>query len=319
MIRRHVASAAVLLSALAVMTTLRRRTLRWRHATETRLHAGSHVIDTRHGPIEFGDDAGPGAADPAKPPLLVLHGTGGGYAVGLVLGRAVAASSADGSPGPRVIAPSRPGYLRTPLSTGRTFTEQAAALTELLDALGIERAAIAGVSSGAPVAIQLALRDPARVERLVLWAAVTSRAHPRVARITRGPLATNIGAWLTVRVIPATARMRLRRGRIRDPRALATLSELGAAFFPLDLSAAGMRNDDTQVAALPDLALETLGMPTLIVHGTADRAVPFADATHAAQRIPAARLVPVRGGDHALSLVSPEALHAIARFLVGRS
>lgn len=247
----------------------------------------------------------------------MLHGTAGGYALGLVLGRAIAASAADGSARRRIVAPSRPGYLRTPLSTGRTFAEHAAAVAALLDALGIERAAVAGVSSGAPSAIQLALRDPARVERLLLWAGITDRFRPDVARVTRGPFATDLGAWLTLRALTVTARLRLWRGGIHDPRAFATLRELGAAFFPLDLCSAGMRNDDAQVAALPDLPLEALGVPTLIVHGTADRTVPFAHATRAAQRIPTAQLVPVAGADHTLTLVAPQALGAIADFLAG--
>jgi hypothetical protein len=35
------------------------------------------------------------------------------------------------------------------------------------------------------------------------------------------------------------------------------------------------------------------------------------------QRIPAARIVPIAGGDHALTLVAPEARRAIAQFLAG--
>jgi pimeloyl-ACP methyl ester carboxylesterase len=67
-----------------------------------------------------------------------------------------------------------------------------------------------------------------------------------------------------------------------------------------------------QVAALRDLPLELLDVPTLIVHGTADRTVPFAHAERAARRIPSARLLPVTGADHALTLVAPQALGAIA-------
>jgi 2-hydroxy-6-oxonona-2,4-dienedioate hydrolase len=297
-----------------LLRRLRRRAARWRAGTEARLRAGSRVVETVHGPVEYGV-AEPDGSGEAASPLLVLHGTAGGYPVGLVLGRALAASCAEGAIPSRIVAPSRPGYLRTPLSTGRTFAEQAEAIAALLDALAIERAAIVGVSSGALPALELALRATARVERLVLWAGVTCRFRPDVAQLARGPLATDLGAQLALRALAVTARLRLRHGDIHDPRALATLRELGAASFPLDLCRAGMRNDDAQVAALPDLSLERLRVPTLIVHGTADRAVPFANAARAAQRIPAARLVPVAGADHALTLVAPDALGAIAEFL----
>lgn len=315
----------VVVTLLAVVATLgfgvllrrvRRRAAWWRQATEVGLRAGSRVVRTTRGPVEYGEVCLGGVGGPA-PPLMVLHGTAGGYASGLVLGRAVAGFGADGCVCRRIVAPSRPGYLRTPLPVGRTFAEQAAAVAALLDALDIERAAVVGVSSGALSAVQLALREPARVERLVVWAGITGRLRPDVARVAGGPLATDLGAWLALRALTVTARLRLWRGGIHDPRALASLRELGATFFPLDLYRTGMRNDDAQVAALSDLPLELLGVPTLIVHGTADRTVPFAQATGAAQRIPAARLVPVSGADHALTLVAPEALDAIAAFLAG--
>ena len=318
--RCDVDTCVVLMSVLAAVAALarrgRRRAAAWRHATDARLRAESSVVQTAAGPVEYAE-AGRSSAGTRSPPLIVLHGTAGGYVSGLVLGRALAASIADGSVPCRIIAPSRPGYLRTPLSTGRTFAEQASAVAALLDTLGIEEAAVTGVSSGGPAAVELALREPARIGRLVLWAGITSRCRPNVARMTHGPLATDLGAQLALRAISPIARHRLRRGRIDDPRALTTLQALAASFFPLDLSSEGMHNDDAQAAALPDLALEALEVPTLIVHGTADRTVPFAQASRAAQRIPAARLVPVADADHAQSLVAPQALAAIAEFLAG--
>ena len=80
---------------------------------------------------------------------MVLHGGPGGHDQGFA-----AASLARAGYG--VIAPSRPGYLRTPLSTGRTFEEQADALAALLDALEVDRVVPYGVSAGGPPTIHFA-------------------------------------------------------------------------------------------------------------------------------------------------------------------
>jgi pimeloyl-ACP methyl ester carboxylesterase len=48
------------------------------------------------------------------------------------------------------------------------YKRQAAALLELMDAEGLERATIGGVSWGGMIALELALTAPARVERLIL-------------------------------------------------------------------------------------------------------------------------------------------------------
>jgi len=68
----------------------------------------------------------------------------------------------------RVIAPSRFGYLRTPLPANASHVAQADTLASLLDALGVTRAVVLAVSAGAQPATHLALRHPERVQALVL-------------------------------------------------------------------------------------------------------------------------------------------------------
>jgi pimeloyl-ACP methyl ester carboxylesterase len=73
---------------------------------------------------------------------------------GLALGDEVFAAA-----GHTVLVPSRPGYGRTPLSTGISAEGFADAIRELCAHLGIARvAAAAGISGGGPTAATLALR-----------------------------------------------------------------------------------------------------------------------------------------------------------------
>lgn len=69
--------------------------------------------------------------------------------------------------GIRVFAVSRFGYLRTPRPDDASPEMQADAHVCLLDALDVDKAAVMGVSAGAPSALQTAIRHPARVSALV--------------------------------------------------------------------------------------------------------------------------------------------------------
>jgi len=114
------------------------------------------------GPIEYRDTGGGG------PVVLLLNG--GHTNCNSPFGHEAFFRAA----GFRLIAPSRPGYGRTPSATGRRAEDFADALVELLDQLGLGRVVVFGISAGGPTALQMAGRHPARVERLILEVAVTT-------------------------------------------------------------------------------------------------------------------------------------------------
>ena len=69
-------------------------------AAEQRVTGKSQVVQTRHGTMEYAEQG-------RGPPLLMIHGTGGGFDQGLLFSKDIIGS------GIRVIAPSRFGYLRS--------------------------------------------------------------------------------------------------------------------------------------------------------------------------------------------------------------
>jgi pimeloyl-ACP methyl ester carboxylesterase len=68
---------------------------------------------------------------------------------------------------------SRPGYGRTPSNVGRSNTEAADGLVELLDELEIPQCSVIAISGGGPTGVALAANYPERVDSLVLIAANT--------------------------------------------------------------------------------------------------------------------------------------------------
>jgi pimeloyl-ACP methyl ester carboxylesterase len=104
--------------------------------------------------------------------VLVFHG--GHQRAGLPLGEDVYADA-----GYTVLAPSRPGYGRTPLPTGRSVTGFADVTRALCEQLGITRvAAVVGTSAGGPTAVAMAARHADLVARLILQSAVGPLPYP---------------------------------------------------------------------------------------------------------------------------------------------
>ena len=273
-------------------------------------------IAARRGPVEYAS-LGDG------PTVLALHGAMGGYDQGLILARTI------GAPGYRFVAVSRPGYLGTPLSAGGTPEEQADLCADLLDALGGSRAAVMAVSGGGPCALQFALRHRDRCWGLVLVSTCSGKIETPV------PLAFHLIKLLARWPWFAAA---MHRRAMRDPEAAARRSipdpvvrartlqdpDAGPLFRALLRSTSdrmalrlpGTENDIrvTRTTAYP---LEQIAVPVLVVHGTADRLVPFPEHGKAlATRIPGAELLAIEGGEHVAIFTHRAAVRArVTEFL----
>lgn len=95
---------------------------------------------------------------------MLLHGFTGGAATWT--------SCRERLEGLHVIAPDLPGHGRSPSPPpDMGFGEAADAVVRVLDDAGVERAAWLGYSMGGRVALQIALRHPARVDRLIVESA----------------------------------------------------------------------------------------------------------------------------------------------------
>jgi pimeloyl-ACP methyl ester carboxylesterase len=141
-------------------------------------------------------------------PLLLLHG--GGSTIDVTFGRV----QPDLSANRRVIAIEEQGHGRTsdreaPVSF-ETSADDAAAL---LRYLRVERADVFGFSNGASTGLQLAIRHPGLVRKLVFASAMTKRdgAHPQLWEFMRNADFSNMPQLLKdafLRVNPDDAKLR---------------------------------------------------------------------------------------------------------------
>jgi pimeloyl-ACP methyl ester carboxylesterase len=280
----------------------------WKKEKIAALDAGSKIVQTSAGPVEYVEHG-------SGPAVLVCHGAPGGYDQAALIGDALAKD------GFRVIAPSRPGFLRTPLTTGLLFEDQADALAALLDSLGVKKASVLGFSTGAQVAVDFALRHPDRTDALVLLSPVTmpyERYAPNEPRQLLSDAALfkttgDMGAWFFVKQAKRDPRWLLDgvfatdttlddqdRGKLadfvlQDPAQLAFFQNLVGTQAPLSPRESGARNDLILVRALAPVAYEKILAPTLVVNGSADAAAKWDDLKPLTDKLPSARIFTVKG------------------------
>jgi pimeloyl-ACP methyl ester carboxylesterase len=271
--------------------------LLWRSGIKRESLKESTVIQTASGPVEYAQ-IGHGSA------VLVIHGTPGGY--DLWLNTLEATHAADD--GLRYILPSRPGYLRTPLSDGATPAEQADLLVALLDVLHIRKAAVIGISGGGPAALQFAIRHPDRCTALVLEEAVIRRLHEPAPNLPRGTLAADYRDFEIYLMYEAAGLYGL-KSQYAEPMAVARAQLRASA--PYALRKAGLINDLAQEGRMGSLPLRQIHCPTLILQGTADQNVPPADAEYAHTQIAGSQLREFPGADHLMVIFRSRQLSSI--------
>jgi pimeloyl-ACP methyl ester carboxylesterase len=281
----------------------------WRRDVADRNAAASvRVATTVAGIVEFAD-YGVGA------PVLWVHGTPGGYDQVTSTLRL-----SDMPKRYRSIVPSRPGYLGTPLESGKRVEEQARLFKALLDQLQLKRAAVVGSSGGGPYAIEFARQFPDSCSALILISAVTM-SLPRKQRhdpslleqLFATPVGKDFGLWLVRESFPR----QIKHIDLRDPLTNDYARAMIESAIPTRRRIAGFENDQSNLADLSALRLDQVQVPTLILHGTTDTNVPYAHAKHARQWIPRATLVTFEGYDHFIHITRREQIGAaMDEFLV---
>jgi pimeloyl-ACP methyl ester carboxylesterase len=231
----------------------------------------SRIVQTRHGPLEYAD-VGAGA------PLLMLHGTGGGFDQGLLM------AGPFTQMGYRVIAPSRFGYLRAPMPNRADQWTEAEAMIDLLNHLGLDRVAVAGVSAGAIPALACALRFPDRCVALmpivpvfhVPGRAPVAPWGPVQQRAVAALLASDFLFWAALRgapdqIIGTVLATDPALVHAAAPAEAARVRAVMDALMPISRRAEGLLFDGSQANRDLGLDLAAIRIPTLALSCEDDR------------------------------------------------
>jgi pimeloyl-ACP methyl ester carboxylesterase len=249
-------------------------------------------------------------------PIVALHGLGGTKVSFLP----TVAALADGF---RVIAVDLPGFGDSdkPIAAPYDARFFGRAVVALLDALDLDRVHLVGNSMGGRVALEVGLRHPDRVRRMVLlssslawrrerpWATLLRFVRPELGLLQVAPRGVVEG--IVRRLIPGAQSGWAAAGV--DEFLRAYLTPRGRAAFY-----AAARNIYLEEGEGEDgfwQRLQTLQPPALFVWGRHDKLVPVAFARHVTDALPHAEHVELDCG-HVPQLERPRETHdAMARFL----
>jgi pimeloyl-ACP methyl ester carboxylesterase len=259
------------------------------------------MIELLAGGLEVAyDEAGSGV------PLLFIHGW--------PHNRTLWAGQMSGLPTQaRCIAPDLRGFGSTTASEPYSIEQYADDLVLLMDARGIERAVVCGLSMGGYVALAMLRRHRHRVRALILTSTRATADTPE-AREKRMRLIE----FIETHGVEALAGRQLRamvgattfehRSVVRE-----ALRELMAGAPPAGviggLRAMAQRADATDL-------LPTIDFPTLVVAGAEDSFTPPDELRAMAGRIPRSRFELLAGGGHVCPYERPGAFnHVVGEFL----
>jgi 3-oxoadipate enol-lactonase len=178
--------------------------------------------------------------------------------------------------------------------TPYSIPQMAADTAGLMDALGIRRTALLGISMGGMIAQEFALHYPERLSCLILGcthfggSAVLQTDPAILSAVVAGANATPEQQKLQLKAVFSD-------DTIENRRDVVAKHEQVRAQFPIPL-ASYMR----QVQAIQNFdassRLASIKMPTIVIAGRDDRLVPAENSRMIAARIPGAKLVELPGG-----------------------
>jgi pimeloyl-ACP methyl ester carboxylesterase len=172
----------------------------------------------------------------------------------------------------------------------------------LLDHLGIASAHLVGVSMGGMIVQTMAIDQPTRVRSLTSIMSTTGKRsvgwqHPRLMPAMLRPIRAGRAAYAD-----ASVRMWQMIGSPGFPRHEERTRELAGEAYDRGLSASGALRQMMAILTQPNRspALHHLQMPTLVVHGLADKMVHVSGGRATAAAVPGAELLLVEGMGHDL-------------------
>jgi pimeloyl-ACP methyl ester carboxylesterase len=249
--------------------------------------------------------------------VLLVHGAGGGYDQGLLIGENYVGE------GHLLIAPSRFGYLRSSIPEDGSPAAQADAYAALLDTLGVERVGVVAFSDGGPSALQFALRHPERCADLVMISAKSQSAPPDSllqALVFESVFRSDYLFWLiTEYARPFMLAMFGVSGAVQEQipeRSRQLALEVVDSMNPISLRQDGIYHDRDILTVLPedDFRLEQIRVPTLVVHAVDDGLQPYSHAENTAAKVPDAELLSYEQGGHLLLLQLDEVREKVTAF-----
>lgn len=246
--------------------------------------------------------------DLAAPPLVLLHGYTGHSRTWDTFARKAAANF-------RVLALDQRGHGLTDWADEYSSVAMVEDLRRFVDALGLERFRLLGLSMGGRVAIHFAGAYSGRVERLVIVDIAPETNAAGANRIQQGNVATDVFATAEEALEASAKANPLAPPSEREHRVRNNLMRLedGRWTFRHDR---GLRNGERPLQRPPAeegwAACRAITAPTLFIRGAQSDLITTEIAARMAEEIPDCTAVEVERAGHSVPLDNPEGFAAAA-------
>ena len=192
-----------------------------------------------------------------------------------------------------------------------SYYDSANDLAALLAHLGVQKAVLAGMSQGGYLSLRCALTHPDIVRALVL---IDTQAMPEDPALMPGHQAL-VEDWVTNGLSDQTAAI-IEHIILGDqwPGATTWHAKWRKMTVP------NLLQCFTTLASRDDISdqMPHIGVPTLVVHGDCDNAIPLPRGQAMAQAIPNAQLAVIAGAGHAANLTHSEAVNPVLEAFLAR-
>ncbi|MGC0273679.1 alpha/beta fold hydrolase [Pseudactinotalea sp. Z1739] len=225
--------------------------------------------------------------------------------------------------GLRLVSVTRPGFAGSPRRLGRTVSDTAADVIEVLERLGIDRVVTAGYSGGGPHALGLAALVPDRVSHVATFACPAP--YDRTPDWFTGM--ANNGGGLRSAAEGRSARERYQRTAEFDPGSFteADWEALSGSWAGIGEdaqaataagSASGEIDDDLAFVVPWGVDLDQITSRVSVFHAASDCLIPAHHAERLAALLPAADVRKLEASGHVAVLQQlPHWIHAVARWM----
>lgn len=247
-------------------------------------------------------------------PIVLLHGSGPGVSAWSNWSGVLPVLASEY----RVLAPDIAGFGGTPFQEGAEYGIKlwVRQLFEFLDALDIPSAVLVGNSFGGGLALAATLRDPSRVDGLVLLGTPAGTFTMTEGLRAGWHYEPDLDEMRRVlRLFPHDKDL-VTEEMVRARYEASAVPGAQAAYRKL-LPEPGP--GDTEVRGVPEDRLRTIDRPALIVHGREDRVIPVELGWRLARAIPDSELHVFGRCGHWVQLERPAAFTALVGDFAGRA
>jgi pimeloyl-ACP methyl ester carboxylesterase len=183
-------------------------------------------------------------------------------------------------------------------------------LRAVMDAVAVERASLFGLSEGGSLAALFAASHPERTQSLVLYGSVARSLHMATDEGFHALIKYMDESWGTGASLPVFAPSKANDAALRQW--WGKFERLGAS--PSAAIALMRMNREIDLSGI----LDSIKVPTLVIHLTGDKAISVKGGRELAAGIPGARLVELPGTDHLMFLDAGDRILAeTEEFLTG--